>query len=141
MTDGDRARMRDGSTAWLVDGNNVFGSRPDGWWNDRGAAMERFGQSVALWCRTHQDPVTVVFDRPVPDDVLTLGGGNLTVVAAERAGRNGADHTIVELAHEAIAIDLGLRVVVVSSDKGLRERLPVAVTALGAGRFRALIDY
>ena len=25
---------------WVVDGNNVFGSRPDGWWNDRTAAFE-----------------------------------------------------------------------------------------------------
>ena len=22
---------------WIIDGNNVFGSRPDGWWNDRPA--------------------------------------------------------------------------------------------------------
>ncbi len=52
---------------WVVDGNNVYGSRPDGWWNDRDAAARRFTQSVAEWCRTHDDEVVIVFDGPVAD--------------------------------------------------------------------------
>jgi len=120
---------------WLVDGNNVFGSRPDGWWNDRPAAMARFTQRVAEWCRTHTDDVTVVFDQPVPDAVLELAGGNLRVVAAARKGRNAADDTIVEFAAGADVLT------VVTSDKGLRERLAPGVTVVGAGRFRDLIGY
>lgn len=82
---------------WIIDGNNVFGSRPDGWWNDRPAAMARFTQSVAEWCRTHEDDVTLVFDSPVPNSVIDLAGGNLVIEEAPRRGRNAADDHIVDL--------------------------------------------
>ena len=29
------------SRRWVVDASNVIGSRPDGWWRDRHAAMVR----------------------------------------------------------------------------------------------------
>jgi predicted RNA-binding protein with PIN domain len=123
---------------WLIDGNNVYGSRPDGWWNDRAAASRRFAQRVAEWCRTHDDDVTIVFDAPVPESTLLLAGGNLTIDEAPRRGRNAADDHIVELV--AAASDK-VDVSVVTSDKGLRERLAAHVQVLGAGRFRELIDY
>ena len=122
---------------WIVDGNNVFGSRPDGWWNDRPAAMARFAQRVAEWCRTHGDDVTIVFDQPVPDRVLQLAGGNLRVLAAARRGRDAADDTIADLAAEPLAGEL----TVVTSDHGLRARLPPTATLLGAAAFRALVSY
>jgi predicted RNA-binding protein with PIN domain len=122
----------------LIDGNNVFGARPDGWWNDRPAAMARFTQRVAEWCRTHADDVTVVFDQPVPESVLELAGGNLRVVAAPRRGRDAADDEIARLAMEADDPD---QLTVVTSDRGLRGRLPDTVHAVGAGRFRTLIGY
>ena len=38
---------------WLVDGNNVFGSRADGWWNDPPSGTGLASPSVvAEWCRT-----------------------------------------------------------------------------------------
>ena len=124
---------------WLIDGNNVFGSRPDGWWNDRTAAARRFTQRVAEWSRTHDDPVIVVFDRPVSDDTMQLGGGNLRVEVATRRGRDAADDRIV-----ALATELG-SARIVTSDKRLRDRLVERcgdrVELTGAGRFRALIDY
>lgn len=123
---------------WLVDGNNVFGSRPDGWWNDRPAAMVRFTQRVAEWCRTHGDDVTVVFDRPVPERVLALAGGNLRIVAAARGGRNGADDTIAE---RAAADPDPAELTVVTSDHGLRARLPPAARVIGAGEFRTIVRY
>jgi hypothetical protein len=123
---------------WIVDGNNVFGARPDGWWNDRPAAMARFTQRVAEWCRTHDDEVTVVFDQPVPARVIELAGGNLRVVAARRRGRDAADDTIVVLATTAAA---GSPLTVVTSDLGLRGRLPEATAVIGAGRFRELVGY
>lgn len=126
-------------TRWLIDGNNVFGSRPDGWWNDRDAATGRFAQRVAEWCRTHDDEVTVVFDAPVPGSTLILAGGNLTIVEAPRRGRDAADDHIVELA--ADAVDGDVATTVVTSDRGLRRRLPEAVTVMGVGRFRELIRY
>jgi predicted RNA-binding protein with PIN domain len=124
---------------WLIDGNNVFGARPDGWWNDRPAAMQRFTQRVAEWCRTHADDVTVVFDQPVPESVLELAGGNLRVVAAPRRGRDAADDEIARLADHAA--DHAEALTVVTSDRGLRARLARDVTVIGAGPFRDLIDY
>lgn len=126
---------------WIVDGNNVFGSRPDGWWNDRGRAATRLAQRVAEWCRTHADDVTLVFDGPLDAATLTLAGGNLTVVEAPRRGRDGADDHIADLADAHLDEHPAVELTVVTSDKGLRSRLPVAVTVMGSGRFRELIHY
>ena len=44
--------MSAGRTAWLIDGNNVMGSRPDGWWRDRrGAARALVGELAAFAAR------------------------------------------------------------------------------------------
>jgi broad specificity phosphatase PhoE len=54
---------------WLVDGMNVVGARPDGWWRDRTAAMARLTAALDALARETGDPVTVVFDgrpRDVP---------------------------------------------------------------------------
>jgi len=124
---------------WLVDGNNVFGSRPDRWWNDPPAAKRRLAQHVAEWCRTHDDPVILVFDAPVAPDTHGLAGGNLTIEAATRRGRDAADDRIVELAG---GTDTPC---VVTSDRGLRRRLVErsagAVELVGVTRFRELIRY
>ncbi len=34
------------SARWLVDGNNVMGARPDGWWRDRRAATRRLTDAL-----------------------------------------------------------------------------------------------
>ena len=124
---------------WLVDGNNVFGSRPDGWWNDPQAAKRRLAQRVAEWCRTHDDPVILVFDAPVAPTTLELAGGNLTIEAAPRRGRDAADDQIVERARDIAAPR------VVTSDHGLRRRLVEqsgdAVEVIGVTRFREMIGY
>jgi predicted RNA-binding protein with PIN domain len=126
---------------WVVDGNNVYGSRPDGWWNDRGAAAERFAQRVAEWCRTHDDEVTLAFDGPLPSAVAELAGGNLGIVEATRRGRDAVDDLIERLAAEHLAERPEVELAVVTSDKGLRARLDEAVTVIGSGRFRELIGY
>jgi predicted RNA-binding protein with PIN domain len=118
----------------------VFGSRPDGWWNDRPAAARRFSQHVAEWCRTHGDHVTIVFDAPVSPDTLELAGGNLEIVEARRRGRDAADDQIVEILDSELAAEASPGdIVVVTSDRGLRRRLPGAVEPMGAGRFLATI--
>lgn len=124
---------------WVIDGNNVYGSRPDGWWNDRAAAQERFTQRIAEWCRTHDDDVTVVFDAPVADATRLLSGGNLRVIEATRRGRDAADDDIVDLVHELVVDDIDVRVV--TSDKGLRTRLPALAHVIGVGAFRDLVRY
>lgn len=125
---------------WLIDGNNVYGSRPDGWWNDRDGAAGRFAQRVGEWCRTHDDDVTLVFDAPLPAAARRLAGGNLTIVEAPRRGRNAADDHIVDLADDLLADGVDA-VVVVTSDRGLRNRLPAGVDVIGSGRFREIVGY
>lgn len=125
-------------TRWLIDGNNVFGSRPDGWWNDRERAAARFAQRVAEWCRTHGDEVTIVFDAPVAEATLGLAGGSLAIEQAARRGRDAADDRIAELAAAPAPTE---RVIVVTSDGGLRRRLPAHIETMGVGRFRELIRY
>ncbi len=123
---------------WIIDGNNVFGSRADGWWNDRPAAQARFAQRLAEWCRTHDHEVTVVFDAPLAPTTAELAGGNLTIVEAPRRGRNAADDEIARLVG---GLDDTEELTVVTSDRGLRTRLAESVTVWGAGRFRELIGY
>lgn len=118
-------------TAWILDGNNIMGSRPDRWWNDRPAAMARLGQEIAQWCWSHEDSVHLIFDGPLVEDVGTLAGGNLRIQFAERPARNAADDVIVELAHALGGAD----VTVVSADKGLKERLPEGMMTEGPGTF------
>lgn len=128
-------------TSWIVDGNNVFGSRPDGWWNDRRAPADRLAQRVAEWCRTHDDQVTLAFDGPLTPATLALAGGNLHVVEASRRGRDAADHLIAALASAHLDERPEVELRVVTSDKGLRDRLPEVVTVISSGRFRELIGY
>ena len=83
----------------LVDGNNVMGSRPDGWWRDRRRAMQRLVDEVAAHAARAEGEWTIVFDgRPrsltVPPDV------SLSIVYSERRGVNAADG-IVELAADS----------------------------------------
>lgn len=118
-------------TAWILDGNNIMGSRPDKWWNDRPAAMERLGQEIAGWCWSHEDIVHLVFDGPILHDVTALAGGNLRIQFAERSARDAADDVIVALARELTGADI----TVVSADKGLRQRLPEEIQTEGPGTF------
>lgn len=125
---------------WIVDGNNVYGSRPDGWWNDRDAASARLAQRIAEWCRDHDDDVTVVFDAPLARETERLGGGNLRIVESSRRGRDGADDEIVAIADDQLAGGVD-ELCVVTSDRGLRRRLPAEVDVMGVGRFRSVIGY
>jgi predicted RNA-binding protein with PIN domain len=48
---------------WFVDGMNVIGTRPDGWWRDRDAAMLRLVDLLERWAAAEGEDVTVVFER------------------------------------------------------------------------------
>ncbi len=72
---------------------NVIGSRPNGWWRDRPAAMRRLVERLERFAADEDVPVTVVFDgRPVPVDA-----GRVQVVFASRSGPNAADDDIAAL--------------------------------------------
>jgi len=119
---------------WVVDGNNVLGAGGDGWWNDPPAAAARLTQRIAEWCRTHDDPVLLIYDGAPLDAVQRLAGGNLAVGFATRRGRDAADDRIVHEVAERFAEHPALTVV--TSDKGLVARLPPGVATEGAGAFR-----
>lgn len=120
---------------WLVDGMNVIGSRPDGWWRDRAAAMVDLVGRVEDWAEATGEEVTVVFERrPTP----RIEADRVVVVHAAQAGRNAGDDEIVRRL-EADSRPQSVRVV--TSDRELADR----VRALGAevepaSRFRARID-
>jgi predicted RNA-binding protein with PIN domain len=121
-------------TWWVVDGNNVMGAGADGWWNDPVAAAGRLAQQVAAWSNAQDGPVTLVFDGKPEPSVAEAAGGNLEILFATRSGRDAADDRIVAVVEERYAEQPD--VTVVTSDKGLAERLPPGVSREGAGAFR-----
>jgi predicted RNA-binding protein with PIN domain len=48
---------------YVVDGMNVIGTRPDGWWKDRDAAMLHLVDRLERWAATTGHDVPVVFER------------------------------------------------------------------------------
>lgn len=109
----------------IVDGNNVIGSRPDGWWHDREGAARRLVEELQQRAAHSGDRMAVVLDgRPMPGLPEGVHDGVL-VAYARRAGRDAADDRIVdEVTHDRDPTSL----VVVTSDRALAER----VRALGA---------
>ena len=114
---------------WLVDGMNVIGSRPTGWWRDRPRAMRGLVEELERL----GEPVTVVFDgRPFELEDT----GEVEVLFASRSGRNAADDDIAVL---AAAAQEPLRVV--TSDAELAGRVRRSgVEVVGAGAFRRRLD-
>ncbi len=77
---------------YLVDGMNVIGTRPDGWWKDRDAAMARLVDRLERWAAQTGDDVTVVFERkPSPP----LNSPVIEVAHAPKPKPNAADDEIV----------------------------------------------
>jgi predicted RNA-binding protein with PIN domain len=112
----------------IVDGNNVIGSRPDGWWRDRAAATRRLVEQLGAW--TDQS-VTVVFDGRRPDGLDAPE--RVEVIFAELSGRDAADDVIADL----VARSKGVRIRVVTSDAGLAARVRVhGAEVLGSRAFR-----
>lgn len=99
----------------IVDGNNVMGSRPDGWWRDRGAAAQRLAEEIGAWAR---EDVLVVFDGRAPADFPALP--HVEVRFAERGGRDAADDVIAAL---VAADDAPATLRVVTSDAELARRV------------------
>jgi predicted RNA-binding protein with PIN domain len=104
----------------IVDGNNVIGSRPDGWWRDREGASRRLIASLQALARRTGDRIAVVLDgRPLADLREGVHDGVL-VAYAQRSGRNAADDRIVEeVAHDRDPATL----TVVTSDRALITRV------------------
>jgi predicted RNA-binding protein with PIN domain len=119
---------------WLVDGMNVIGSRPDGWWRDRTGAMRRLTRELDAFAAATGDPVTVVFDGRARE----IEAARVDVRFARRGGPDAADDDIAGIA--ADDDDPGtLRVV--TSDARLAGRLRAAgAEVVGAGELRRRLD-
>ncbi len=107
---------------WIVDAMNVIGSRPDGWWKDRDAAMRAFAVAVDHHAHANGKEITVVFDSE-PDPLPKID--HIKIVIARRRGSNAADDEIQAL---VAAEEDPTRLRVVTSDRALIDK----VTALGA---------
>ena len=108
----------------VVDGANVVGSVPDGWWRDRA------GAAVRLRDRLLPIASAGLTDLPGPVEVILVVEGKArdipetAGVRLERAAGSGDDAIVAVVA----AAGPDRRVVVVTADRGLRAR----VTPLGA---------
>ncbi|WP_049659150.1 NTP pyrophosphohydrolase [Kitasatospora sp. MY 5-36] len=115
----------------VVDGANVVGSVPDGWWRDRRGAAERL-----------RDALVAVAERGVPEHpgplevVLVVEGAargvdgvpGVRVVAAVGSG----DDRIVELVRAEKTRDPARTCLVATADRELRARVGVSgATAIG----------
>jgi predicted RNA-binding protein with PIN domain len=114
----------------IVDGNNVMGSRPDGWWRDRAGAAARLVEAIGAWA---EEEVLVVFDGRPPEPP-PAAAPHVEVRYAARGGRDGADDVIAAL----VAGDADPRSLrVVTSDAALAARVRAHGAAVtGARGFR-----
>ena len=120
----------------VVDASNVRGTRPDGWWRDKAGAMNRLFDRIQCLHERSGEPMVLVLDVAQPD--LPEGDNDgVTVINAERPGRDAADCRILQFLDE----HPGEAIEVVTSDRALAEaaaRPGVAVT--GAGAFLRALD-
>ena len=74
----------------FVDGNNVMGSRPDGWWRDRAEAARRLVAEIIPLALGHGGAWTIVFDGQEPP-AMPPSPECLTVIHTGHRRRDGAD--------------------------------------------------
>lgn len=114
---------------------NVIGSRADGWWKDRDAAMRAFARIVDDYVAATGKDITVVFDSdPSPLPATT----HIDIVVARTRGPNAADFEIEEL----VAKDQDpSRLRVVTSDRALIDKVnAIGAEVVSAGSFRAELE-
>jgi predicted RNA-binding protein with PIN domain len=120
---------------WIVDGMNVIGSRPDGWWRDRHGAMVRLVDLLERWAAADGADVTVVFEQPPRPPISS---SVVEVAHAQRAGANSADDEIVRRVR---AEPDPSAVRVVTSDGVLSQQVRAAgASVYPAGTFRAELE-
>lgn len=97
----------------VVDGANVVGSRPDGWWKDRAGAARRLHEALLVGDTTY-DEVVLVLEGGAKGGVRAGRDVHVRTVHAPRDG----DSAILEQVR--VARDQGRRVGVVTADRFLR---------------------
>ena len=108
-------------TVLVVDGANVVGSRPHGWWRDRAAAAGRLHARLVAADLGVDEVVLVLEGRARPGVAEGVDG----LVRTVHAGGEGDDEIVAQAGAELAG---GAEVTVVTADRGLVER----VGSLGA---------
>jgi hypothetical protein len=106
----------------VVDGANVVGARPDGWWRDREGAARRLHERLLVADLEHD--VVLVLEGRAKAGVPAGRDGHVRVVHASRDG----DSEIVCQAREAAA---DAEVTVVTADRLLSARVASAGDVVG----------
>ena len=103
----------------VVDGANVVGSRPDGWWKDRAGAARRLHEQLSVADLSY-DAVVLVLEGAAKGGVPVGRDGDLRTVHAKGSG----DDEIV--AQASAAAERGDVVTVVTADRMLQSRVTAA---------------
>jgi predicted RNA-binding protein with PIN domain len=120
---------------WMVDAMNVIGTRPDGWWKNRHAAMVRLVDQLERFAAATGDDITVVFERP-PNPAISSPA--VEIASAPRPGPNAADDEIVRRLREDPDPE---KIRVVTSDHALADQARfLNATVESAEPFRRQIE-
>ena len=119
----------------VVDGANVVGSVPDGWWKDRRRAMVGLVDRLDRWAAAEGHRVTVVFEKPMSSPI---DSAVVEIAHAPRAAADSADDEIVRLVR---GDPRPQDITVVTSDSRLADRVRgVGASIFPSATFRALIE-
>ena len=122
----------------VVDGMNVIGATPDGWWHDRSGAIRKLVARLQRLVATTAQPITLVLDGRPLRDLPEADHDGVQVVYATRRGRNAGDDRLVEL---LAALPSSPPVWVITSDRDLGDRARQLGAAVhGAATLRAALD-
>lgn len=120
---------------WLVDGMNVIGTRPNGWWRDRDGAMLQLVKLLEQWAAHEGEDVTVVFERPPSPPIRS------TVIEIAHAPRPRPDAADDEIVRRLELEPVPAQVRVVTSDRWLADRAwAIGASVEGADSFRTRIE-
>ena len=144
----------------VVDAANVVGARPDGWWRDRpGAARRLAGRIVAVLVSRPED-LAELLDGTTPTSMETAGSDlseaavqvHLVLEGAASDVEDLPTHPLLDVVHApadgdaaivALAGELagpGNRVLVVTADRALRDRVQAAgAEVAGPGTLQAAL--
>jgi predicted RNA-binding protein with PIN domain len=103
----------------IVDGANVVGSRPDGWWRDRPGAARRLQEQLSTAVLPH-DEVVLVLEGAARRGNPAGQDGRLRTIHAQGSG----DDAIVEAVTAQVRD--GRDVTVVTADRMLQNRVEAA---------------
>ena len=105
----------------IIDGANVVGSRPDGWWHDRAGAARRLQEQLSTAVLPY-DEVVLILEGAAKRGNPAGQERRLRTVHAPGSG----DDAIVDAVTAQAKVGDGRGVTVVTSDRELRRRVEAA---------------